>query len=43
MTVDVATARHRSDAFGQTVYFCCRACKERFDREPEAHRAALGA
>jgi xanthine dehydrogenase accessory factor len=43
MTVDVATARHRSDALGRIVYFCCRPCKDTFDRDPEAHRAALGA
>jgi xanthine dehydrogenase accessory factor len=43
MTVDVTTARHRSHALGRTVYFCCRACQETFDHDPEAHRAALGA
>ena len=32
MTVDVATARHRSDVGGRAVYFCCLACKGTFDR-----------
>ena len=32
MTVDVATARHRSEVAGETVYFCCRQCKDTFDR-----------
>jgi xanthine dehydrogenase accessory factor len=40
MLVDVATARHRSELDGRTVYFCCLACKERFDREPERYRGA---
>jgi len=34
MTVDVATARYRSDSAGGTVYFCCRQCKDAFDRRP---------
>lgn len=32
MSVDIATARHRSEASGQTIYFCCLRCKETFDR-----------
>jgi xanthine dehydrogenase accessory factor len=38
MTVEIATARHRSDTAGSTTYFCCRGCKETFDRDP--HRYA---
>jgi xanthine dehydrogenase accessory factor len=34
MTVDVATAAHRSDVAGRTVYFCCRQCKVTFDGDP---------
>jgi xanthine dehydrogenase accessory factor len=34
MTVAVATARHRSDAAGGVVYFCCAGCKARFDLDP---------
>ena len=32
MVVDVASARYRSQIGDRTVYFCCRACKETFDR-----------
>jgi xanthine dehydrogenase accessory factor len=32
MLVEIATAVHRSEARGETVYFCCRHCKETFDR-----------
>ena len=32
MVVDVATVSHRSKVGDQTVYFCCRACKETFDQ-----------
>ena len=35
MTVEIATARYRSEVAGATVYFCCRQCKDTFD-----HRAA---
>ena len=31
MTVDVATARYRSDVAGVAVYFCCRGCLETFE------------
>jgi xanthine dehydrogenase accessory factor len=31
MTVEVAIAPHRSEAGGETVYFCCRGCKDTFD------------
>ncbi len=39
MLVEVATARHRSEAAGQAVYFCCRRCKETFDRDPARYAA----
>lgn len=32
MLVEVATAKYRSEVAGQLVYFCCRQCKETFDR-----------
>ncbi len=32
MLVAVATAKFRSDLSGRVVYFCCRQCKETFDR-----------
>jgi xanthine dehydrogenase accessory factor len=33
MTVDVATAEHRSETAARIVYFCCRHCKTTFDRQ----------
>jgi xanthine dehydrogenase accessory factor len=42
MRVEIAKAKHRSEAWGRAFYFCCRHCKETFDRDPEHHRAALG-
>src|SRR5262247_3847507 len=41
MLVDSVTAKHRSDFEGQTVYFCCRHCKETFDQDPGRYRTAL--
>lgn len=32
MTVEIATAEHRSETAGGIVYFCCRHCKTTFDR-----------
>ena len=43
MLVEIATARYRSEAGGPAHYFCCRRCKEAFDRDPERHRATIGA
>jgi len=34
MRVETATTPYRSEASGQTVYFCCRRCMETFDRAP---------
>jgi xanthine dehydrogenase accessory factor len=42
MRVDPATARHRSEAWGRAVYFCCRGCQEAFDADPQRYRAAVG-
>jgi xanthine dehydrogenase accessory factor len=42
MTVDVATARHRSDWAGRAVYFCCLHCKDSFDRDPQRYAPAGG-
>jgi xanthine dehydrogenase accessory factor len=43
MQVEIATARHRSEAAGRAVYFCCAHCKETFDAAPERYAAAVGA
>jgi xanthine dehydrogenase accessory factor len=40
MTVDVATAKYRSDVSGRHVYFCCHHCKEVFDQDPDRYLAA---
>ena len=37
MAVKVATARHRSEVGGRTVYFCCGGCKTRFDAAPDRY------
>src|SRR5215510_7477431 len=34
MSVEIATARYRSDVAGRTTYFCCLHCKETFDQDP---------
>jgi xanthine dehydrogenase accessory factor len=41
MTVEVATARHRSDWAGRSVYFCCQHCKETFEADPARYASAL--
>lgn len=41
MLVDVASAEHRSEAPGRVVYFCCRDCKETFDRDPQRNLPGL--
>jgi Cu+-exporting ATPase len=35
MDVDTKTADATSQHEGQTYYFCCSECKEKFDKEPE--------
>jgi xanthine dehydrogenase accessory factor len=37
MTVQVTQARYTSEHAGTTFYFCCGACRERFDRDPERY------
>jgi YHS domain-containing protein len=34
MSVEIATARYRSERAGRTTYFCCLHCKDTFDRDP---------
>lgn len=41
MSVDKASAKHRSDYAGQTFYFCCAGCKARFDAEPARYAPAI--
>lgn len=37
MTVEIASARHRSTLHGQEYYFCCPACKRLFERNPQEY------
>ncbi len=39
MTVDPATAAARSEFEGETVYFCCAGCKQKFDADPSRFTA----
>lgn len=41
MTVDISNAKHKSEFHGNTFYFCCASCKQKFDKQP--HRYALAA
>lgn len=40
MTVDVATARFKTEHQGETYYFCCPACKKKFEADPASFLAA---
>jgi len=40
MEVDPLTAKHRADVGGQTFYFCCGGCRERFLAAPERYTGA---
>ena len=37
MTVDIATARFTSTHEGRTYYFCCPACRKKFETDPAAY------
>jgi xanthine dehydrogenase accessory factor len=39
MLVDVATARFSTEHGGQTYYFCCPACKKKFEGDPDRYLA----
>ena len=41
MIVDVSDSRHQREWHGQTFHFCCAACAESFDAEPERFAAAV--
>ncbi|HEY7508680.1 MAG TPA: heavy metal translocating P-type ATPase [Vicinamibacteria bacterium] len=40
MTVDPATAKHRSEYRGQPFYFCAASCKAKFEADPERYLGA---
>jgi xanthine dehydrogenase accessory factor len=37
MSVNTARAKHTSDYKGARFYFCCAACKQTFDQQPEKY------
>lgn len=39
MLVDIAGARFVTEHNGQTYYFCCPACKKKFDKDPASYLA----
>jgi P-type Cu+ transporter len=39
MTVDPVTAKHRRQHLGQTYYFCCQGCAEKFEADPKKYLA----
>ena len=43
MTVEVAGARHVAEYGGRDYYFCCPACKRKFEAEPEKYAARISA
>ena len=40
MTVDVSTAKYKSDFQDVSFYFCCAGCKQTFDKHPEKYALA---
>ncbi|MBV9814495.1 MAG: YHS domain-containing protein, partial [Alphaproteobacteria bacterium] len=42
MTVEPATAKHRSEHADQTYFFCSGRCRERFEEEPTRYLAPTG-
>jgi xanthine dehydrogenase accessory factor len=37
MLVDVSRAKHKSEFDGNSFYFCCPGCKQKFDKQPEKY------
>jgi xanthine dehydrogenase accessory factor len=37
MMVDVSIAKHKSEFHGNSFYFCCSGCKQKFDKQPEKY------
>jgi xanthine dehydrogenase accessory factor len=40
MTVEIATARHKTEYAGQMYYFCAPGCKRSFEKDPEKYLTA---
>ncbi|MDB5593669.1 MAG: copper-translocating P-type ATPase [Hyphomicrobiales bacterium] len=43
MSVDPATAKHRTEHEGQKYFFCCAGCREKFEAEPQRYLHAAKA
>jgi YHS domain-containing protein len=41
MTVDVVSAKYKSEFAGDVFYFCCAGCKQSFDKQPKKYVAEL--
>jgi YHS domain-containing protein len=42
MTVEIATAKHKSEYQGQMYYFCAPGCKKAFEANPQVYLGADG-
>jgi len=42
MSVDEKSSKYSSQHRGQTYYFCSKACKDKFDSNPEKYIVARG-
>jgi len=40
MTVDIETAKYRSELDSKSFYFCCAGCKQTFDKQPDRYALA---
>jgi len=37
MEVDEKTAKYKTEHMGETYYFCCSICKEKFEKNPHKY------
>ena len=41
MMVAIVTAKHKSEFQGNSFYFCCAGCKQKFDKQPDKYAVAI--
>jgi xanthine dehydrogenase accessory factor len=41
MMVAIGTAKHKSEFQGNSFYFCCAGCKQKFDKQPDKYAVAI--
>jgi xanthine dehydrogenase accessory factor len=41
MMVAIGTAKHKSEFQGNSFYFCCSGCKQKFDKQPDKYAVAI--